>query len=81
MRGVVVRLHDLVAGRAALEAAGFPVSEDSQSLVVGVDPTEAPRIAEALAAQGLYPLELRPGGASLEEAFLMLTGDTPEGAM
>jgi ABC-2 type transport system ATP-binding protein len=81
MRGVVVRLHDLVAGRAALQAAGFPVREDSQSLVVGVDPTEAPRIAEALAAQGLYPLELRPGGASLEEAFLMLTGDTPEGAM
>jgi ABC-2 type transport system ATP-binding protein len=80
MRGVVVRLHDLVAGRAALEAAGYPVSEDGQRLVVGVDPTEAPRVAEALAAQDLYPLELRPGGASLEEAFLTLTGDTPHGA-
>jgi ABC-2 type transport system ATP-binding protein len=81
MRGVVVRLHDLVAGRVALEAAGFPVSGDSQSLIVGVDPTEAPRVAEALAAQGLYPSELRPGGASLEEAFLTLTGDTPEGSI
>jgi ABC-2 type transport system ATP-binding protein len=80
MRGVVVRLHDLVAGRAALEAAGYPVSEDGQRLVVGVDPTEAPRVAETLAAQDLYPLELRPGGASLEEAFLTLTGDTPHGA-
>jgi ABC-2 type transport system ATP-binding protein len=80
MRGVVVRLHDLVAGRAALEAAGYPVSEDGQRLVVGVDPTEAARVAEALAAQDLYPLELRPGGASLEEAFLTLTGDTPHGA-
>jgi ABC-2 type transport system ATP-binding protein len=80
MRGVVVRLRDLVAGRAALEAAGYPVSEDGQRLVVGVDPTEAPRVAEALAAQDLYPLELRPGGASLEEAFLTLTGDTPHGA-
>jgi ABC-2 type transport system ATP-binding protein len=81
MRGVVVRLADLVAGRAALEAAGFPVSEDGQSLVVGVEPTEAPRVAEALAASGLYPLELRPGGSSLEEAFLTLTGETPEGLM
>jgi ABC-2 type transport system ATP-binding protein len=79
MRGVVVRLHDLVAGREALEAAGFPVSEDGHSLVVGVHPTEAPRVAEALATQRLYPLELRPGGASLEEAFLALTGDTPQG--
>jgi ABC-2 type transport system ATP-binding protein len=81
MRGVVVRLVDLVAGRAALESAGFPVSEDGQSLVVGVEPTEAPHVAEALAARGLYPLELRPGGASLEEAFLTLTGETPEGSM
>jgi hypothetical protein len=80
MRGVVVRLHDVVAGRAALEAAGYPVSEDGQRLVVGVDPTEAPLVAEALAAQDLYPLELRPGGASLEEAFLTLAGDTPHGA-
>ena len=81
MRGVVVRLHDLVAGRATLEDAGFPVSQDGHSLVVGVDPTEAPRVAEALAAQGLYPLELRPGGASLEEAFLTLTGDAPDGSI
>jgi ABC-2 type transport system ATP-binding protein len=81
MRGVVVRLADLVAGRAALEAAGFRVREDGQSLVVGAEPTEAPRVAEALAARDLYPLELRPGGASLEEAFLTLTGDTPEGSL
>jgi ABC-2 type transport system ATP-binding protein len=81
MRGVVVRLADLVAGRAALEAAGFRVREDGQSLLVGAEPTEAPRVAEALAARDLYPLELRPGGASLEEAFLTLTGDTPEGLM
>jgi ABC-2 type transport system ATP-binding protein len=81
MRGVVVRLHDLVAGRATLEDAGFPVSQDGHSLVVGVDPAEAPRVAEALAAQGLYPLELRPGGASLEEAFLTLTGDAPDGSI
>jgi ABC-2 type transport system ATP-binding protein len=81
MRGVVVRLHDLVAGRAALDAAGFRVREDAQGLVVGVEPTEAPRVAEALAVRGLYPLELRPGGASLEEAFLTLTGETPDGSM
>jgi ABC-2 type transport system ATP-binding protein len=78
VRGVVVRLRDLVAGRAALEAAGFPVREDGDRLVVGVAPTEAPRVAQALAARALYPLELRPGGASLEDAFLALTGDTPE---
>ena len=76
-----MRLADLVAGRAALEAAGFPVSEDGQSLVVGVEPTEAPHVAEALAAWDLYPMELRPGGATLEEAFLTLTGETQEGSL
>jgi ABC-2 type transport system ATP-binding protein len=81
MRGVVVRLADLVAGRAALEAAGYSVSEDGQSLVVGVDPSAAPHVAEALAVRDLYPLELRPGGASLEEAFLTLTGETPDGSL
>ena len=56
IHGVVVRLHDLVAGRAALEAAGFPVKEDAQSLVVGVEPTEASRVAGSAG---------RPGSVSL----------------
>ncbi|HEX2064823.1 MAG TPA: hypothetical protein VHE80_10430 [Acidimicrobiales bacterium] len=43
---------------------------DEAALVrVTVPPKEGPRVARSLAARGLYPSELRPGGDTLEEAL------------
>ena len=73
--GVVVRLDDVGAGLAVLEAAGLRATVEGDAVHVDVPAGDAPRVAEALARHGIYPLELRPGGASLEAAFLALTGE------
>jgi len=74
-RGIVVRLDDPVAGRAALVAEGIPATVDDQALLVDVPVGDAPRVAAALARHQVWHRELRPGGATLEEAFMALTGD------
>ncbi|HKH04788.1 MAG TPA: ABC transporter ATP-binding protein [Acidimicrobiales bacterium] len=73
--GVVVRVDDIAAGLAALAAAGLPAGSDGQLIHVDVPARDSPAVAEALARQGVWPRELRPGGRSLEEAFMALTGE------
>lgn len=72
--GVVVRVDDVAAGLAALEAAGLPAWLDGDVVHVDVPARESPVVAEALGHRGVWPRELRPGGVSLEEAFIALTG-------
>jgi ABC-2 type transport system ATP-binding protein len=72
--GVVVRLDDVGAGLAALEAAGLPAWLEGDVVHVDVPARESPAVAEALGHRGVWPRELRPGGVSLEEAFMALTG-------
>jgi hypothetical protein len=45
-------------------------------LRVQAPPERAPELLAALAAQGLFPFEVRPVVASLEQVFLELTGET-----
>jgi ABC-2 type transport system ATP-binding protein len=72
--GVLVRLDDVAVAAAVLEEAGYTVVADGDALHVAVPPAQAPRIVQALAAHEIWPREVRPGGATLEEAFLTLTG-------
>jgi ABC-2 type transport system ATP-binding protein len=72
--GVVVRVDDVAAGLAALEAAGLPASANGELIHVDVPGRDSPAVAEALAGHGVWPRELRPGGASLEEVFMALIG-------
>ena len=75
IRGVDVRLDDVPAGLAALGAAGLPAVVRGEVLHVDVPARDAPVVAEALARAGVWHRELRPGGATLEDAFLALTGE------
>jgi ABC-2 type transport system ATP-binding protein len=74
-RGVVVRLDDVAAGVAALATAGLRATVEDGALHVDVAVRDAPLVAEALGRHGVWHRELRPGGATLEEAFMALTGD------
>jgi ABC-2 type transport system ATP-binding protein len=73
--GLVVKLSDLEAGRAALAAAGFEVVLSDGSLRVGVPPADAERVSRTLAQRGLFVTELRPEEVDLETVFLELTRD------
>jgi ABC-2 type transport system ATP-binding protein len=74
-RGLVVKLADLEAGRAALAAAEIPATVDGNMLLVDVRPDQAERITRTLAQAGLYLTELRPDTVDLETVFLELTKD------
>jgi ABC-2 type transport system ATP-binding protein len=69
--GTVVRSPDGVRLRDALVAAGVEVSGEGERLVVQA-PTE--RVGELAAANGIVLHELSAATATLEEAFLELTG-------
>lgn len=76
-QGVTVRSarqHDLAS---ALRAEGGEVVEqpDGGLTVLGLD---GPRVSEVAFSQGILLHELTPRGASLEEAYLRLTGDSVE---
>ena len=74
-RGVIVRLDDVAAGLAALEASGCtPRIEDEGTSRGRGCAGCAPRGRSVGAPRGVAR-ELRPGGANLEEAFMALTGD------
>lgn len=72
--GVVARVDDPPTAVAALAAEGIDVWVDDDGLLRSALPSgDAPLLARALARHDIYPRELRPGGAMLEEAFLELT--------
>jgi len=74
--GIVVRVDDPQEAVAALRAEGIDARTDGDGdgvLRVGLPPGDAAAVARALARHDVYPSELRPAGATLEEAFLELT--------
>ena len=77
---LVVRVDDLERGASVLCDAGIPAAVRAETIRVGLDPGEAPRVTRALADAGLYLSELRSDEADLESVFLELTRDPePEG--
>ena len=74
---VVVRSPDGAGLAAALEAAGAAVARDGDALsVTGIS---IERVGEIAAREAFVLHELRRREATLEEAFLRLTGGTEEG--
>ncbi|MET0662425.1 MAG: ABC transporter ATP-binding protein [Ilumatobacteraceae bacterium] len=74
--GVVTRVDDPPVAIDALAQEGINAWIDDEGLVrSALRPSDAPLLARALARHGIFPSELRPGGASLEDAFLQLTRD------
>ena len=73
--GVLVKVPDLLAGRACLEAAGVTAEVAGDHLRVGVDAERAGWVTQTLAGAGLWVTELRPIDRSLEDVFLELTGE------
>jgi ABC-2 type transport system ATP-binding protein len=71
--GVLVRVSNLEAGLAVLGAAGIKTTLRDGMLRAEVEPSQGEAISRALAAQGLYPSELRPDQQDLETVFLELT--------
>ena len=76
--GMVVRVADPEAGRAALAEAGIDATVDEDLVRAAVPPVDGERVARALAAHGLFPSLLQPDESTLEQAFLDLTGDDGE---
>ena len=70
---LIVRLGDLQAGLRALRAAGIQAAMDTDHIQVDLPGSEAARVTEVLAGQGLFLTELRPEQVSLETVFLELT--------
>jgi ABC-2 type transport system ATP-binding protein len=56
------------------------VSHGDDWLHIQAPPDRVPELLAALAAQSLYPFEVRPVVSTLESVFLDLTGDDPEAA-
>ncbi len=73
--GLIVRLRDLEAGRAALAGAGLEAIVAGDALRVVVAPAEGERVSRTLAERGLYVTELRREEVDLETVFLELTRD------
>jgi ABC-2 type transport system ATP-binding protein len=72
--GVVVVIDDTAQALAVLRDEGVDAWLDDHGMIRSPLPArDAPLIARTLARHDLYPRELRPAGASLEEAFLVLT--------
>ena len=74
---MLVRVED--GGRAVevLRAAGMEATEVDGIVRALVPPEEGARISRALAAQGMFPSELRPDEIDLETVFLELTEKDP----
>ncbi|MGZ8597400.1 MAG: ABC transporter ATP-binding protein [Actinomycetota bacterium] len=73
-RDVVVRSPDAARLGPALEAAGATVSAGDVPAAISVAGLPIERVGEIAAAEGIVLHELRSREASLEEAFLQLTG-------
>jgi ABC-2 type transport system ATP-binding protein len=71
--GLMVRVADLAAGLAALQAAGVSATMDTNAIRVDLPPDQAAEVTRILARKRLYVSELRPQEISLETVFLELT--------
>ena len=71
--GLIVRVADLGAARAALAAAGIDSAITRGALHVACAPAEGALVTEILAAERLFLAEIRPVKPTLETAFLGLT--------
>ena len=76
--GMILRVPDPEAGRAALAQADIEATVHGDLLRAAVPPVDGERVARALAAAGLFPSLLQPDESTLEQAFLDLTGDEHE---
>ena len=72
---MLVTLADLEAGHDVLRRSGLAVERQNGHLRVGIEPSEAARISQTLAAERLWVTGLRAEEHSLEELFLELTTD------
>ncbi len=70
---LIVKLDDLRAGASALRSAGIDAKIEGDHVRARLPATQASRVTEILASQGLYLSELRPESVSLEDVFLELT--------
>ena len=70
---MLVRVEDAPRAVEVLKAAGMDASESDGVVRAVVPPEEGARITRALAAEGIYPSELRPDEIDLETVFLELT--------
>jgi ABC-2 type transport system ATP-binding protein len=70
---LIVKLDDLRAGASALRSAGIEAEIEDDHVRARLPATQASRVTEILASQGLYLSELRPESVSLEDVFLELT--------
>jgi ABC-2 type transport system ATP-binding protein len=75
-----VRVTKPVVAQRALKAAAMESTRDGNALRV-VTPRKGPaEIARVLAGSDVFPSELRPDEADLEDVFLRLTSEPPEPA-
>ena len=77
--GVALRTPDSAAVLPALEQAGFTVeTEENGTLLVTGEDITTDRVGTVMASLGAVVLELTQRRASLEEAFMAITGDSVE---
>ena len=76
-RAVEMRIAETEQAAGLLAALDWVqgVNAEGDWLRVQAPPERAPELLAALAAQGLFPFEVRPVVASLEQVFLELTGE------
>ena len=76
---VVVTIDERERAMHVLNAAGLPARPrpENSEIVVDVEPEAAARVTEVLARDGLFLRGLRTQHATLEAAFLNLTGGPP----
>ena len=75
---VVVRSPDAPRLRQALQEAGAAISDGDDPAAFSVTGLPIERVGEVASAEGVVLHELRGRAASLEQAFLQLTGRGPE---
>ena len=79
--GLVVGVADLEAARLALATAGLNVTIVDGHLRVSCPASDAERITELLAAEGLFVKELRYDNPTLEDFFFGLTAPSGAGGL
>ncbi len=77
--GLFVKVDDLPRAAAVLTRAGMEAAVAGDRIRVVLPSADGAAVSRALAAEGMYPSELRPDEADLETVFLQLTGEGEAG--